>query len=674
MGARNNHGTFLIFSALLFLSWLAGCSGVELATPTANLAATTAPLSATPTASVTALAKPGVTPTATAVPTAALRQNLTIPHWFSVDYPAGWIEFNGATGFVGIASGAFDLAGSELPAGNAAFIVAQVRSTGESPLGALQEAVQGYPATAADLSRPATTTFNGLPAATTTFTIPLRGGARAIVSTTMVRAPDGRYAELRRVTRIEDAQQFASLLARIEASFRFEEMHPEPTVIVPAPVPHDSEVHPVAGSGYKVYVPRGWLAFEGNGLLYTYEQPPSANRPPVAYMFAGSLTGLIIPGAPMPRVLDFVVDQFLSELSPDIVRISPVATDADEELDVARAYFRGTVNQRPSFIIAGVVRRGAHQYYGIAILHDPDHLPLSSLSVQTAEEAVAGLVPDPELLTLGGDSTADWSPDGSRLLFSSARQGEQQIYVMDASGQNLRQLTDEPLGAMQGDWSPEGDRVAYVAFTSADATLIVRDVASGERDLAYAHPDGAIAEPDWSPDARSILFTLRMELDAYAVDLDGMLYVLELDLAGNPTARSLDVRGASPVWSPDASRIAFISDLEGQPDLYVMDADGGNMTRLTEDPVDERYPAWSPDGGRIAYARAVDESSIDLYTITVDGADIQRLTHDEHANYAPAWSPDGSRIVFDSNREGSLLLYAIPASGGEIQRLSPPLP
>ena len=114
-------------------------------------------------------------------------------------------------------------------------------------------------------------------------------------------------------------------------------------------------------------------------------------------------------------------------------------------------------------------------------------------------------------------------------------------------------------------------------------------------------------------------------------DRDGKdeIYVMDADgggqtrLTDNPASTT-----TSPTWSPDGTRIAFTSDRGGKSDIYVMDADGGNPTRLTDDPAGDAQPAWSPDGTKIAFSSVRDGlSNEDIFVINPDGTGQRRFTN-----------------------------------------------
>jgi TolB protein len=130
-----------------------------------------------------------------------------------------------------------------------------------------------------------------------------------------------------------------------------------------------------------------------------------------------------------------------------------------------------------------------------------------------------------------------------------------------------------------------------------------------------------------------------------------------------------------PRWSPDGSRVVFVSDRGGDDDLYVMRADGTSLRRLTRTRgAREATPAWSPDGRRILFARSTPAREHDVYVIDATGRNERRLTRGRSTwiDIAPAVSPDGSTIVIASNRmpDGNLELFTLTPSGRILDRLT----
>jgi dipeptidyl aminopeptidase/acylaminoacyl peptidase len=126
-------------------------------------------------------------------------------------------------------------------------------------------------------------------------------------------------------------------------------------------------------------------------------------------------------------------------------------------------------------------------------------------------------------------------------------------------------------------------------------------------------------------------------------------------------------------WSPDGQRIAFTWFSLTTSDIWVMNADGSNPVNLTDTPqIDEGFPAWSPDGQRLAYTTRRDGNN-EIYVMNADGSNPARLTDNPADDFAPSWSPDGSRIAFVSDRDNSpgvYDVYLMDADGAAVTRLT----
>ena len=144
------------------------------------------------------------------------------------------------------------------------------------------------------------------------------------------------------------------------------------------------------------------------------------------------------------------------------------------------------------------------------------------------------------------------------------------------------------------------------------------------------------------------------------------IYVMNAD--GTNVTRLTDnpARFDDPTWSPDGSKIAFVSGV--YCDIYVMDADGTNQTCLTNNASPIHAPRWSPDGSRIAYI--LNGLSRDIYVIDTDGSNERNLTNNPADDFDPAWSPDGSKIAFVSERDGDGDIYVMNADGSGVVRLT----
>ena len=120
---------------------------------------------------------------------------------------------------------------------------------------------------------------------------------------------------------------------------------------------------------------------------------------------------------------------------------------------------------------------------------------------------------------------------------------------------------------------------------------------------------------------------------------------------------------------PKQAQIAFQSDRHGKDEIYVMDADGKNPRRLTNNPANDQDPVWSPDGQRIAFLSYRDRN-LEIYVMDADGKNPRNLTNNPAEDWDPAWSPDGLGIAFVSKRDGNYEIYVMDANGGNLSRLT----
>ena len=251
---------------------------------------------------------------------------------------------------------------------------------------------------------------------------------------------------------------------------------------------------------------------------------------------------------------------------------------------------------------------------------------------------------NPSKLTEG--SMPAWLPGGARVGFVHLRD----IWTIDREGTNRKNITKGRFkeSIWSPAWSPDGDKIAYASrvggiFGIVDVYLMSADGRNPRKltDDLY-HDD----RPSWSPDGRKIAFAAYLQpqedwrkTEIFAIDANGGNRV---NLTQNPNARSTHVS-----WSPDGSRIAYTASpkpllLHAPYNIHVMDADGKNQAIVTEQGrwVYEMHPTWSPDGKKIAYAKQTPDGFHDIFTINADGSDLRNITQTHRVDeYSPAWSP-----------------------------------
>ena len=247
------------------------------------------------------------------------------------------------------------------------------------------------------------------------------------------------------------------------------------------------------------------------------------------------------------------------------------------------------------------------------------------------------------------DTQPSWSPDGKRIAFRSDRDGNDEIYVMDTDGDNPQNLTNDPNDDSSPSWSPDGERIVFSSNRDgnrdgnrANYEIYVMD-ADGNNQQRLTDNDFFDIAPSWSPDGKRIAFMSRRE--GHFIGEGGLsteIYVMDADGGNEQRLTNNRKRDTSPSWSPDGKWIVFSSDRKGDGvnyEIYVMDADGGNLQRLTNNRVNDRSPSWSPDGERIVFASNPDgkHENYEIYVMDNDGGNQQKLTNNPHLDGAPAW-------------------------------------
>jgi len=282
------------------------------------------------------------------------------------------------------------------------------------------------------------------------------------------------------------------------------------------------------------------------------------------------------------------------------------------------------------------------------------------------------------------DISPTLSPDGTKIAFMTAQEGDYEIRVMNADGSNqIAPLSNSPLTIFNNlpnapictnesvyyenlIWSPDGNSIAFPATHYCDDKTfygIYMMDPDGSNVYKLANLNASPYNIGWSPDGSKIIF------EAYEGDYSD-IFTVNINESNIDNLTNSNSYDSYPKWSPDGSKIAFSSYMENPSDpsatgihsIYFMDADGSNRYELANLEVNAYTPSWSPDGNKIVF-EGYDGQYSNIFTADIDGSNIYNLTNYNISGSSPMWSPDSSKIIFEAYFNGAPSIYVMDTDG-----------
>ena len=257
-----------------------------------------------------------------------------------------------------------------------------------------------------------------------------------------------------------------------------------------------------------------------------------------------------------------------------------------------------------------------------------------------------------------------------QIVFSSTRDGNAEIYVMNADGSEQRNLTNHPAEDTAPAFSADGSRIVFTSrrdgapYPNDEIHVMNSDGTAVTRLTSDPRPDVA---PAFAPDGRSIAFARGSSPShIYTMAADGSAPV---ELTPGSASQSHNERFGDPSFAPVGSRIAYTYGIKYFTDIAAINVDGSGDT-VYRDAAAGYRPSYSPDGSTIAFTGGNRSAALGIWVIGADGSLGAPLPGTTPLDVEPSYSPDGSRLVFTSTRDGDAEIYTMGVDGSAPTRLT----
>ncbi|MCY4142428.1 MAG: Tol-Pal system beta propeller repeat protein TolB [Gammaproteobacteria bacterium] len=231
------------------------------------------------------------------------------------------------------------------------------------------------------------------------------------------------------------------------------------------------------------------------------------------------------------------------------------------------------------------------------------------------------------------------------------------LQIADSDGANVQTILESPHPILSPSWSPDGQKICYVSFETGRSTVIVHELATGERDTIAAF-EGTNSAPTFSPDGTHIALSLSKDgnFEIYTVRLR------DLNFRRITNHRGIDTE---PSWTADGNSLIFTSDRAGNPQLYSVKLNNLNPKRLTFEGDYNARPRMHPDGEHLLYVHRADDAGFHIVWQSLNGDTQPRILTSNVLDESPSLSPNGEMVVY-ATRDQNRGILAVVSTDGQV--------
>lgn len=255
---------------------------------------------------------------------------------------------------------------------------------------------------------------------------------------------------------------------------------------------------------------------------------------------------------------------------------------------------------------------------------------------------------------------ASYSPDGNWIVFESNRDGNWEIYIMDSHGKNIKRLTQNSVEDRRPSWHPNGRKILFESNRNGVNNLYTITLDKGkERQLSKMTEVGELIFAMYAPSGKKIAVSEK--------ESENKSNIILLSKKGKKIKTLVEngKRNYFPKWSNDGKELIYFSrkDTNNQDDeIYRMNLKTGTEMRLTNWQKHNFCPAWSFDDSQIAYVTSMENTRPEIYIMDKDGSNQSRITYNEDGETLPNWHPRAPKLLVTAYRNGSFQICELKKS------------